>query len=179
MKIVKTIAAAVLALAVLTVLSACNSGKKENAGPSAKGTGSVQEQYNSGSKTLVAFFSCTGNTKRAARIIADEVDGDLFEITPEKPYTDADLDWRDKNSRVSKEFGKGAGRSVPLGDAEVPGWDGYDTVFIGYHIWYGEAAFPVASFVSAKDFSGVNETFTKKISDWRSSFIKLIRISFD
>ncbi len=80
--------------------------------------------------------------------------GDLFEITPAEPYTDDDLNWRDENSRVSREYADESLRDVELTTTEVENWDAYDTVLIGYPIWWGVAAWPVSSFVAANDFTG-------------------------
>lgn len=105
-------------------------------------------------KTLVVYYSASGNTARVAQDIANAAGADLFEIVPEEPYTDADLDWTDDNSRVSREHDDESLRDVPLATAEVPDWDSYDTVFIGYPIWWGIAAWPTDSFVKANDFTG-------------------------
>ena len=81
--------------------------------------------------TLVVYFSATGNTEQAATYIADITGGDLFELEPADPYTDVEL----------------------VSDT-VENWDSYDTVFIGYPIWWGIAAWPVDTFVEANDFTG-------------------------
>lgn len=107
--------------------------------------------------TLVVYFSATGNTENAARAIAEQLDADLFEITPADPYTSADLNWNDPESRVSVEHAqKEAGilQPVSLANATPDNWSSYDTVFIGYPIWWFEAAWPVESFVRANDFTG-------------------------
>ena len=84
------------------------------------------------SKTLVVYYSASGNTERVAKDIAEAASADLFEIVPTKPYTDDDLDWTDDNSRVTREHEDESLRDVPLTTTEVPDWDSYDTVFIGY-----------------------------------------------
>lgn len=104
--------------------------------------------------TLVVYYSATGNTERVARIIADATDGDLFALEPSDPYTDDDLDWTDGSSRVSAEHEDESLRDVDLVADTVDGWDQYDTVFIGYPIWWGIAAWPVDGFVEANDFTG-------------------------
>ena len=106
------------------------------------------------SKTLVVYFSATGSTERIAHMIAAETEADVFVITPEEPYTDADLNWTDSNSRVSREHDDDSLRDVPLTTTEVENWDDYDTVFIGYPIWWGIAAWPVDTFVKNNDFTG-------------------------
>lgn len=112
------------------------------------------EDTNSGSSVLVVYYSATGNTAQVAQYIADATGGDLFEIQPVEPYTDDDLNWTDDNSRVSQEHADESLRDVELVADTVDNWDQYDTVFIGYPIWWGIAAWPVDGFVEANDFSG-------------------------
>ena len=107
-----------------------------------------------GSSVLVVYYSATGNTAQVAQYIADSTGGDLFEIQPVEPYTDDDLNWTDDNSRVSQEHADESLRDVELVADTVDNWDQYDTVFIGYPIWWGIAAWPVDGFVEANDFSG-------------------------
>ncbi len=145
----KTLAAIALAVLMLISLSACTGSKQE--APSSRPEAANTKDD---SKTLVVYFSCSGNTKRVAGIIAEATGGALFEILPEEPYSEADLDWRDPESRVSVQHENEAQRDVPLTESKAPGWEDYDTVFVGYPIWYGEAAFPVTTFVKANDFSG-------------------------
>lgn len=108
----------------------------------------------SGGKVLVVYYSASGNTKRVAEDIAETAGGDLFEITPTEPYTSDDLNWTNPNSRVSREHDDESLRDVPLTTTEVPDWDSYDTVLLGYPIWWGIAAWPVNNFVKANDFTG-------------------------
>ena len=108
----------------------------------------------SGGKVLVVYYSASGNTKRVAEDIAEAADGDLFEITPAEPYTSDDLNWTNSDSRVSREHDDESLRDVPLTTTEVENWDDYDTVFIGYPIWWGIAAWPVDTFVKNNDFTG-------------------------
>ena len=105
-------------------------------------------------KTLVVYYSATGTTERVAQLIADATGADLFEVEPAEPYTSADLNYSDKNSRVSREHDDESLRDVALVSTEVPDWDSYDTVFIGYPIWWGGAAWPLNGFVTANDFTG-------------------------
>lgn len=107
-----------------------------------------------GGKTLVVYYSASGNTERVANYLAEATGADLFEIVPTQPYTDADLNWMNSNSRVSREHDDESLRDVPLETTEVADWDSYDTVFIGYPIWWGIAAWPVDSFVKENDFTG-------------------------
>ena len=107
-----------------------------------------------GGKTLVVYYSASGNTERVAKDIAEAADADLFEIEPVQPYTDADLNWTNGDSRVSREHDDESLRNVELKTTEVPNWDSYDTVLIGYPVWWGIAAWPVNNFVKENDFSG-------------------------
>ena len=104
--------------------------------------------------TLVVYFSATGNTETIAGYLAEALGADVFEITPAQPYTSDDLNWTDDNSRVSREHADPSLQTVELTTTEVENWDSYDTVFIGYPIWWGAAAWPVSSFVAANDFTG-------------------------
>ena len=105
-------------------------------------------------KTLVVYYSNTGNTETAAQLIADTVGADLVEVETAEPYTSEDLNYTDENSRVSREHNDESLRNVELATPAVDGWENYDTVFIGYPIWWGIAAWPMSSFVAANDFTG-------------------------
>lgn len=122
--------------------------------PSSSEVSSQAQDTGSGSSVLVVYYSATGNTAQVAQYIADSTGGDLFEIQPVEPYTDDDLNWTDDNSRVSQEHADESLRDVELVADTVDNWDQYDTVFIGYPIWWGIAAWPVNGFVEANDFSG-------------------------
>lgn len=105
-------------------------------------------------KSLVVYYSSTGNTKTVAKYIADETDADLFELVPKELYTSDDLDWNNKDSRVCVEHDNPDKRNVELSSTTVDNWDSYDTVYIGYPIWWGIAAWPVNTFISSNDFTG-------------------------
>lgn len=105
-------------------------------------------------KTLVAYYSASGNTERVAKAAAEAAGADLFEIVPVEPYTSDDLNWTNDNSRVSREHDDESLRNVELVSTEVENWDSYDTVLIGYPIWWGIAAWPTDGFVKANDFTG-------------------------
>ena len=107
-----------------------------------------------GSRVLVAYFSATGNTEAVAGYIAQATGGDLFEITPADPYTSDDLDWTDENSRVVHEYENPDERDTELAADTPDGWEDYDVVFLGYPIWWYDAAWPVDGFVEANDFTG-------------------------
>ena len=106
------------------------------------------------SSVLVVYFSAAGNTERAAEMIAEQTGGQLMALEPAEPYSEEDLDYNDENSRVSMEYADPSRRTVELVQTTPEGWDDITTVFIGYPIWWGEAAWPVTSFVEANDFSG-------------------------
>lgn len=107
-----------------------------------------------GGRVLVAYFSATGNTAAVAETIAAATSGELFPLEPVTPYTDADLDYNDSSSRTSRERAAASLQNVPLVSTAVEGWDTYDTVFVGYPIWWGGAGWPVNGFVTGNDFTG-------------------------
>ena len=103
-------------------------------------------------KVLVAYFSANGVTKFLAEEIADIVQGDLFEIKPQIPYTAADLIWTDKNSRTTIEMHDDSARPAFVGDVEH--MDAYDIVFLGFPIWWYVAPHIIDTFLERYDFSG-------------------------
>lgn len=105
-------------------------------------------------KTLVVYYSASGTTKRVATAIADAAGADLYEITPVEPYTSDDLNWNNSSSRVSREHDDESLRDIALTEITPADWDSYDTVLIGYPIWWGIAAWPVDNFVKGNDFTG-------------------------
>ena len=130
----------------------------DNTGTQAPETEQPEEEApqtgSEGGKTLVVDYSATGNTEAVAQTIADTAGADLFELEPSDPYTDEDLDWTDDNSRVTQEYEDTSLRDVELTADTVENWEEYDTVFIGYPIWWGIAAWPVNDFIQANDFTG-------------------------
>ncbi len=108
------------------------------------------------SKTLVAYFSANeGNTAHVAKAIAKAEHADLFKITPVPAYTEADLDHSDPQSRVCREHDSKELRDKTALSQTVPdNFDEDDTVYIGYPIWWGQAAWPVEAFVKGNDFTG-------------------------
>ena len=103
-------------------------------------------------KTLVAYFSPTGTTKKSAQKLAGLLNADLYEIRPEVPYTAADLDWRNEASRSSVEMKNPASRpEIADHNADV---EVYDTFFIGFPIWWYTAPTIIKTFIEAYDFSG-------------------------
>lgn len=103
------------------------------------------------SKALVVYFSATGTTQRAANALAAAIGADIEEIEPAEAYTAADLDWRDSNSRTSREHRDRSARPELAGD---PSPDGYDVIFLGYPLWWETAPRAVRTWLESHDFSG-------------------------
>ena len=165
----KKLTALLLSVVLVLSLAACGSANKPASSTTQPETSAPTEQPESSStapaesepetqpetgKTLVVYYSASGNTERVAKDIAEAAGADLFEIVPTEVYTSDDLDWTNPDSRVSLEHDDESLRDVPLTTTEVPDWDSYDTVFIGYPIWWGIAAWPVDTFVKNNDFTG-------------------------
>lgn len=104
------------------------------------------------SKKLVAYFSASGVTKKAAESLAETAGADLYEISPQIPYLAADLNWMDKESRSSVEMNDPASRPA-LADRSA-GIDGYDVIFVGFPVWWYTAPAIIRTFLEAYDFSG-------------------------
>ena len=103
-------------------------------------------------KTLVAYFSCSGVTRRVAQQIASVTGGDLFEIAPEVPYTRADLDWTNRQSRSTIEMNDPACRPAIAGTVDDMG--SYSTVFVGFPIWWYVEPRIIDTFLESTDFAG-------------------------
>ena len=112
------------------------------------------------SKKLVAYFSCSGVTKSVAQTLADAVGGDLYEITPAQPYTNADLNWMDQSSRSTVEMKDPNSRPEIAG--KVENMADYDTVFVGFPIWWYVAPTIINTFLESYDFSGKTIGIVKK-----------------
>lgn len=165
----KKLTALLLSVVLVLSLAACGSANKPASSTTQPETSAPTEQPESSStapaesepetqpetgKTLVVYYSASGNTERVAKDIVEAAGADLFEIVPTEVYTSEDLNWTNSDSRVSREHDDESLRDVPLTTTEVPDWDSYDTVFIGYPIWWGIAAWPVDTFVKNNDFTG-------------------------
>lgn len=103
-------------------------------------------------KVLVAYYSAQGHARAVAERIAARTGGDLFEIVPSEPYSSDDLNWRNENSRVTREREDESLRDIPLAQATPDDFADYETVFIGYPIWWQGAAWPVNRFLSDNNF---------------------------
>ena len=124
-------------------VSAVNDKKSENSENGKKDKG----------KVLVVYFSQTGTTEGVAKIIARETDADLIKLEVKNEYTRDDLNWNDKNSRVNREHDNPNNRSVELKNAVISNFASYDTVYIGYPIWWREASWVLDDFVKKNDFT--------------------------
>lgn len=103
-------------------------------------------------KVLVAYFSCSGATRKLAKTLAGAVKGELYEIEPAQPYTAADLNWNDKNSRSSVEMRDKTSR--PAINGSIKNFNQYDIVFVGFPIWWYVAPTIINTFFESYDFSG-------------------------
>ena len=131
-------------IAAMLVFAGCKSNAKQNVAPAAD---------NKAHKVLVAYFSYSGTTKRYAEKIAAAANADLFEIRAAQPYTDADVDWRNDNSRVNREM-KTNPDSRPAIAEGVKGLQQYDVVFVGFPIWWYIAPNIINTFLETQDFKG-------------------------
>ena len=116
--------------------------------------GGENTETETGGKTLVVYYSAQNHTEAVAQQIAQNLGADIFELVPVDEYTSSDLNWNDQNSRVTREYEDESLRDIELESTTVENWDEYDTVLIGYPIWWGIAAWPVDTFVKANDFNG-------------------------
>ena len=161
--------AILLSLTMILGLAACGNSASQTEQPSTEDT-SVESKADTNSaenstdmentdnqdvqdhKVLVAYFSATGTTKGVAEHIANGLNADIYEIVPEDPYTDADLNYNDNNSRTTIEMNDPNARPAISGSVENMGQ--YDIIFVGYPIWWGEAPRIVSTFMESYDFSG-------------------------
>ena len=105
-----------------------------------------------GSKVLVAYFSCTGNTEKIAKSIAEATGATLYQITPETPYTSDDLNYNDSSTRATREQNDPAAR--PAISDKVEGMEDYDVIFLGYPIWWGQAPKIMYTFIESYELTG-------------------------
>ncbi len=151
----KCLGSGLLALALAFSQVGCAGQPETSSRQESRASASQPEQQESESqegKTLVVYFSATGNTAAVAEVIAESTGADLYELVPEEPYTPADLDWNNPDSRVSREHASPDLRPAIAGEA--PDLSGYDTIFIGYPIWWGQAPNLVWGFVENSGLSG-------------------------
>ncbi|BFL46053.1 flavodoxin [Lactonifactor longoviformis] len=153
----------VLFLSIMLVLglAACGNNNTNNTEPSTTETPTTDtseteaaDTESTGGKTLVVYYSASGNTENVSNVIAETLGADLFELEPVEPYSNDDLNWTNDDSRVTREHENEDERDVELVSATVDNWSEYDTIFIGYPIWWGIAAWPVDEFIETNDFTG-------------------------
>ncbi len=136
-------------------LTACGNSSRQqsnaNSGEQVEASAGTEDQTG---KVLVVYYSASGNTKAVGDVIAQYTGGDTFEIIPVNAYTTEDLDWTAPGSRVDQEHEDESLQDIELVSTTVDDFDSYDTVFIGYPIWWQEAAWVVNNFVKGNDFTG-------------------------
>ncbi len=165
-----------LSVCMIMMLAACTSGTSQTASVSdteaqiytdgetegteadaqageAEDARSDSESTSSENTILVAYFSCTGTTEQIAAWIADETGADMYQITPEEPYTEDDLDYNDSASRANQEQADSSARPAISGGAVD--MEQYTIIFLGYPIWHGQAPRIISTFLESYDFSGV------------------------
>ena len=130
-----------------------------------------------GGKTLVVYYSATGNTESVAGYIAAATNADTFVLEPVEPYSSEDLNWTDENSRVVYEHDNPEERNVELVAATVDDWDAYDTIFIGYPNWWADLPMPVYTFLEEYDFGG--KTIIPFVTHGGSGFSGTVRTISD
>lgn len=156
----KKLAAIFMSIIMAAGFSACSNDSGNTSETQSAATAARNEEQGASTdliqegKNLVVYFSASGNTKRAAELIAAETNADMFELIPKEPYSSADLNYSDDSSRVVYEHDHEEARNIELESTAVANWESYETVFIGYPIWWHIAAWPVDSFVKDNDFSG-------------------------
>lgn len=156
----KKIAAIFMSIIMVAGFSACSNDSGNTAETQSTATAARNEEKGANTdliqegKNLVVYFSASGNTKNVAELIAAETNADMFELIPKEPYGADDLNWSDDDSRVTYEHGHEEARDIELESTSVENWESYETVFVGYPIWWHIAAWSVDGFVKANDFSG-------------------------
>lgn len=148
-----------MSAAFLSACGASPSGAASGAGAAEGASGATQADAGTlgeGAKgrILVAYFSGTGHTRRVAEEVASDLGADVFEIVPANPYTDEDLDFNNSDSRVVREYQDESQRDTELAANAPDDFDDYDTVLVGYPIWWGDSAWAMRHFASENDFSG-------------------------
>lgn len=146
-KLLKT----VLNIAILMSFIACgNNAPAVNS----QNNANIKDTKKENGKVLVVYFSQTETTEGVAKIIGKATEADFFKLEPKNPYSTADLDWTDKNSRVSKEHENIDKINIELKNVKVDNFESYNTVFIGYPIWWGKASWVVYDFIQKNNFTG-------------------------
>ena len=144
-----------LSVLLLVGLTACNGGSEENRSATVTGSSESRESAApevSAENAAVIYFSATGNTEQVAQTLADKTGAALLEIEPEEPYTDADLDYNNDSCRANQEQNDPNARPAIAGDPLD--LSSYDTIYLGYPIWWGEAPMIIRTFCDTYDLSG-------------------------
>lgn len=148
----------IIALGIVGYVATSNKENKNNSINSSEinkeETSDILNEEKESKKILVGYYSAQSHTKSVAEKIAKNLNADIFEIEPEEMYTSEDLNWSNNNSRVSREHNDESLRDIKLKNTKVDNWENYDTVLIGYPIWWGIAAWPVNNFVKDNNFDG-------------------------
>lgn len=142
----KKLLASILAVMLVMAMTSCSGG---NSGASG---GDQAAQQNTDDKSIVVYFSCTGNTKAVAEEIAAQTGSDLQEIVPEEPYTEEELNYNDDSCRANVEMNDPESR--PAISNTIENLSDYDTIYIGYPIWWGSLPRIMNTFFDTYDFSG-------------------------
>ena len=159
-------------------LSSCGSANAEGNEDTAANAAAKEDQ----SKVLVAYFSATGTTKKAAEQLAEVTNADLFEIVPEQLYSEADLDWRNDKSRSSVEMKDLSSRPAVKNGGKVDNIDQYEVVYIGFPIWWYTAPTIINTFIEANNLEGKvikpfatsgGSTIEKSTEDLKKTYPKL------
>ncbi|MBR2523920.1 MAG: flavodoxin [Clostridiales bacterium] len=164
---IKKLISVLLGAALMLVMAGCTS--------TASSAAPQQGDTVADGRTLVVYFSVSGNTKSVAEVIAEYTGADLYEIIPAEPYTDADLDWNDQRSRTSVEQNDHSAR--PGISSDPISMEDYTTVYIGYPIWHGQEPRIMDTFVESYSFgtARVIPFCTSGSSDIGNSGIDLAR----
>ena len=149
-----------LSVCIIMTFTACGSTRAKTSPQSAQSGVATEkpasemtaQKVDGNNKILVAYFSCTGNTKALAENAADVLKADLYEIVPEKKYTSEDLNYNDESTRATVEQKDNSAR--PAIHGKVSSFEKYDTIVIAYPIWWGQAPRIIDTFLESYDFSG-------------------------
>lgn len=152
MKNLKKILALSCALLMAVTITACGTSESNNNSESKQTTEAEETTQAADTNVLVAYFSATGNTKTVAEQIADVTGGELYEIEPAEPYTSEDLDYNNDDCRANLEMNDDTARPEIAGAIE--NIEQYDTIYLGYPIWWGNAPRIMNTFVETYDLSG-------------------------
>lgn len=171
----KRICMLALSLFMLLCMAGCgssdtsDSGQRESGGKTSAPAQMADRPQTETGKTLVVYFSCTGNTKRAAQYVSDILGADLYEITPEVPYTSNDLNYHDETTRATVEQKDSSARPAIVGD--VANFDQYNTVVLAFPIWWGQEPRILDTFMESHDLVGktIVPMCTSNSSDMGSS----------